>query len=155
MMTATPVKLDPQSIGSCVTYLRRYSLAAIVGVSPEDDDGNAATGKKEEARVAPLPRVTDREKGKIALENIKAYFGKYFAKYPQPEETVARIKMILAEKVFHTASETEISKRQFGELEQGAKKIFEILTNDKNNPTAIVTGNITYSRTDDIPNEVA
>lgn len=30
----------PQSIGSVVTYLRRYSLAAMVGVAPEDDDGN-------------------------------------------------------------------------------------------------------------------
>lgn len=30
----------PQSVGSVVTYLRRYSLAAMVGVAPEDDDGN-------------------------------------------------------------------------------------------------------------------
>lgn len=40
-MTAT--KADPQGIGSCVTYARRYSLAAMVGVCPEDDDGNAAS----------------------------------------------------------------------------------------------------------------
>lgn len=36
----------PQAIGSCVTYARRYSLAAMVGVAPEDDDGNAASGKE-------------------------------------------------------------------------------------------------------------
>lgn len=30
----------PQSVGSVVTYLRRYSLSAMVGVAPEDDDGN-------------------------------------------------------------------------------------------------------------------
>ena len=39
-----PVKNDPQSIGSCITYARRYSLAAMVGIAPEDDDGNAASG---------------------------------------------------------------------------------------------------------------
>jgi hypothetical protein len=39
-----PVKSDPQSFGSAVTYMRRYSLAAIVGVCTEDDDGNAASG---------------------------------------------------------------------------------------------------------------
>jgi len=39
-----PVKSDPQSIGSCITYARRYALAAIVGICPEDDDGNDATG---------------------------------------------------------------------------------------------------------------
>lgn len=35
-------KADAQGFGSCVTYARRYSLAAIAGVAPEDDDGNAA-----------------------------------------------------------------------------------------------------------------
>jgi hypothetical protein len=43
IMSAKPVKDDPQAIGSCVTYLRRYSLSALVGICPEDDDGNAAT----------------------------------------------------------------------------------------------------------------
>jgi hypothetical protein len=36
-------KQDAQSIGSAITYMRRYSLAALVGVTTdEDDDGNAA-----------------------------------------------------------------------------------------------------------------
>lgn len=43
-LTMRPVKNDPQGIGSCITYARRYSLAAICGVaSDEDDDGNAAS----------------------------------------------------------------------------------------------------------------
>ena len=42
-----PVKDDPQGMGSAITYMRRYALAAIAGVAPEehDDDGNAASGK--------------------------------------------------------------------------------------------------------------
>lgn len=36
-----PRDQGPQAVGSCVTYLRRYQLAAMVGVAPEDDDGNA------------------------------------------------------------------------------------------------------------------
>jgi hypothetical protein len=35
-------KADAQGFGSCVTYARRYDLAAMTGVAPEDDDGNAA-----------------------------------------------------------------------------------------------------------------
>ncbi len=35
-------KNDPQSVGSALTYFRRYSLSALVGVSPEDDDGEKA-----------------------------------------------------------------------------------------------------------------
>lgn len=40
-----PVKNDPQGIGSCATYARRYSLAAFLSLNTgEDDDGNGASG---------------------------------------------------------------------------------------------------------------
>lgn len=42
------VKLDPQGVGSAITYLRRYSLAAVAGVAQDDDDGNAASKNKAE-----------------------------------------------------------------------------------------------------------
>jgi uncharacterized protein YukE len=42
-MTIPLGKVDAQSVGSALTYARRYSLAAFVGVAPDDDDGNAAT----------------------------------------------------------------------------------------------------------------
>lgn len=46
-----PVKdsTNPQAVGSALTYARRYALSAMVGVAPEDDDGNSATnlGKKQ------------------------------------------------------------------------------------------------------------
>lgn len=34
---------DPQKIGAALTYFRRYSLLAILGIAPEDDDGNLAS----------------------------------------------------------------------------------------------------------------
>lgn len=41
---AVPATATPQQIGSAVTYARKYSLASMVGVAPDDDDdGNAAT----------------------------------------------------------------------------------------------------------------
>ena len=48
--TGKPVKSDPQGMGSALSYFRRYSLSAMVGIAPvdEDDDGNHATGLKEE-----------------------------------------------------------------------------------------------------------
>lgn len=41
-----PSKPDPQGYGSAVTYARRYSLMAVVGIvaTNDDDDGNAASG---------------------------------------------------------------------------------------------------------------
>jgi hypothetical protein len=41
----TPIKNDPQGMGSAMTYARRYSLAALVGIAPEDDDGEAGSGR--------------------------------------------------------------------------------------------------------------
>ena len=38
---------DAQGAGSAITYARRYALAAIAGVTPdEDDDGNTASGNR-------------------------------------------------------------------------------------------------------------
>ena len=37
---------SPQAVGSCITYLRRYALQSFAGVAPEDDDGEAAEGRK-------------------------------------------------------------------------------------------------------------
>ena len=51
-----PVKDDPQAFGSAFTYARRYSLAAMVGVMSEDDDGNAASAPKPEAKPASVPK---------------------------------------------------------------------------------------------------
>lgn len=36
-------KADPQGYGSASTYARRYTLAALMGIVQEDDDGNAAS----------------------------------------------------------------------------------------------------------------
>ena len=54
--TFKPTKADPQGLGSCITYARRYQLCAIVGISPEDDDGNAASEPvKQQAKPEPKP----------------------------------------------------------------------------------------------------
>lgn len=36
-------KLDPQGVGSAITYLRRYAQSAFCNIAQEDDDGNAAS----------------------------------------------------------------------------------------------------------------
>lgn len=60
-LTMRPTKPDPQGIGSAITYARRYALAAIVGVCPEDDDGNAAS-------AAPVAKIPVRDIA-VAVEN--------------------------------------------------------------------------------------
>lgn len=52
----------PQAIGSAITYARRYSLAAILGiVTDEDDDANEATRKKQESPKAEKPKTEAKQ----------------------------------------------------------------------------------------------
>ena len=44
-MSVPVSKADAQGAGSALTYMRRYALAAVVGVVQADDDGNAASVK--------------------------------------------------------------------------------------------------------------
>ena len=57
VVTTRSQKDDPQGLGSALTYLRRYALAAVVGVTAtEDDDGNAASTPVNARVSAPAPR---------------------------------------------------------------------------------------------------
>lgn len=69
------VKLDPQAAGSAITYARRYSLAAMVGISQADDDGEGAMGRgdakpKPQAEAKPKPKPKDVELLKSAHGQI-------------------------------------------------------------------------------------
>ena len=45
-MSVPMSKIDAQGAGSCISYMRRYALAAVVGVVQADDDANAAVQSK-------------------------------------------------------------------------------------------------------------
>ena len=66
-----PVKNDPQGIGSCITYQRRYALCAALNLSigDLDDDGNMATHGKSEPESAPEKKWLN--KGEM-FDKIKA-----------------------------------------------------------------------------------
>jgi hypothetical protein len=77
-------KQDMQTLGSALTYARRYGLAAMVGVCPEDDDGEAAVGRKAPPQpqhsvysqiVDAFKLITDNYENKQALENLVKKYG--------------------------------------------------------------------------------
>jgi hypothetical protein len=55
----------PQEMGASQTYARRYSLAALVGVAQEDDDGNSAIEHK--PAPPPSPRISENELKEIRV----------------------------------------------------------------------------------------
>jgi hypothetical protein len=53
-------KKDMQGLGSAITYARRYSICALIGiVDTEDDDGNASLSDKPKPQVKPTGHFPD------------------------------------------------------------------------------------------------
>jgi len=63
--------LTAQTVGSAITYARRYAYQAAVGVAGEDDDGNAAVGggSKEAAQSVAAQKIAASKK-KAGQEGI-------------------------------------------------------------------------------------
>lgn len=74
-----PVKNDPQSVGSAITYMRRYALMSLLGlVADDDDDANAASGKntntptkQAEKPKPPEPSEVEKAARDDAIERCK------------------------------------------------------------------------------------
>ena len=70
-----PQPAGAQGLGSAITYLRRYSLLAALGLATEDDDGKAATAAVTpprhtgRGRSAPADEATRRTRHAMALFN--------------------------------------------------------------------------------------
>lgn len=73
-----PVKADPQGEGSALTYARRYALMALVGIAPEDDDGNAAvkatekTAAEDKGKADKLRDSLAKAEDRAALDQVAA-----------------------------------------------------------------------------------
>lgn len=55
-MSVPSSKPDAQGAGSCISYMRRYALAAVVGVVQADDDANAAVQSKSSSSMKSIAK---------------------------------------------------------------------------------------------------
>jgi len=103
----TPIKNDPQGLGSAITYQRRYALGSILGLNiDEDDDGNKASetskAKKENEPTELRPTnytivqaIAEMETSKN-INEVKLTWAKY--KIFQGNDGFARMKEVMKEK---------------------------------------------------------
>ena len=69
-----PQKNDPQSMGSCITYSKRYQLAALLGISEcIDDDAITATyGNSSSAQPKSTSKLSAKQVGRLLTIGLKA-----------------------------------------------------------------------------------
>ena len=72
-----PTINDPQKLGGCISYFRRYSLQSLLSLSMQDDDANDVTQHVKQQKPK-LPQanfekgLTQIEEGKLSVEDFKA-----------------------------------------------------------------------------------
>jgi hypothetical protein len=85
-------KQDAQGVGSALTYLRRYSLAAFAGVAQEDDDGNAASQKAPQQARMSADQLGEHCVAIVSAESmeaLQAVFKSAWAAASHPEDQKA------------------------------------------------------------------
>lgn len=102
-------KGDMQSVGSAITYARRYGLTMITGVPTTDDDGNAAVGE-----AAMKDKVVAKAKGLRTFLKKGPTEAQMIERGPDANALLKQLKSI--DKELHDEIETlwNINEKQLG-----------------------------------------
>lgn len=87
-------KADMQGLGSAITYGRRYSLMAMVGLAPEDDDGEQAVKDSRNAQDAPVKKAAPKQDAKESPEKTDA---RALAKHIKTSTHIDELNKILSD----------------------------------------------------------
>ena len=103
-----PESSDPQGAGSAITYARRYSLSAVLGIaSEEDDDASMASGRQGSRSRKSQPK----QDNKVS----KPQLGKMFALVGEIGMDVDKAKETMYER-FNVKSSKELTVSQASEF---------------------------------------
>ena len=134
-----PVKDDPQAYGSAYTYARRYSLAAMVGVISEDDDGNAASSPASQKQES---QATQAVKTHAASQKTD---GKTLVSHPFKVEKISekagetngkpwlKVSVQDAEEAWFTTFDTKLGDELKAAKESGAPIVLDYQVNERGN----------------------
>lgn len=116
-MPIITAKNDPQSLGSIITYYRRYSLSAMVGVCPEDDDGEkaqAAYRKQEEPKTKKVISTIEVENLKSILKECDQEYQDWVYEYLKENFKISDLTQITSDiyEKMKTAAEKRATKHR-------------------------------------------
>ncbi len=85
-LTMPVAQKTPQGYGSALTYARRYSLAALVGIAQDDDDGEAGT-RPSQSVMPPQQRRTraDMPSAAALMAKVERHLGAAVEAQPEPQ----------------------------------------------------------------------
>lgn len=90
-----PGKMDPQGVGSALTYCRRYGLQSIAGVAADDDDdGNVASRPAERPQSVPARQTQQAEPAAQSDKPLVAKLTQRFAQCETEDDRQAAWKEV-------------------------------------------------------------
>lgn len=112
-----PAESDPQKLGKLITYGRRYGLAAIVGVSPEDDDAESISTDKRKAepqkKETPAKTQTEPKSENKELDELRV---KIFNNSQKMGYTAKQMTDLIAIKFGPGVTTKDLNKKQCQDL---------------------------------------
>lgn len=101
-----------QDLGGQITYMKRYSLSAMSGISTEkDDDANGVSGNQVEYKGRPDKTHENDQKKKLSEAQVK----RLFAIASSKKISVADVKKVLMQDYKKTQAE-DLTKKEYDEL---------------------------------------
>jgi hypothetical protein len=131
--------INPQGHGSAITYMRRYSLMSMLGLTSEDDDDDANSGAGKE-RPATEAQMIDLRKMLMHLKMPKEEVAKeiYAARYyNQAALAITNYRKIVAQRT----TDTEAAERST-KIEVGTGSIEDGPIVDESSPVATLNARI-------------
>lgn len=131
--TMIPAKNDPQGLGSAITYQRRYSLGAVLGLNIDnDDDGNAASNpetpvvasKRSAKPLSKEDKVYSDLKAKILTENDIGQLERYKNALMEKSAVVTPTQFQDLMRLI----DTKLHKKSFKDTKQDARNSAELET---------------------------
>jgi ERF superfamily len=65
-----PTQPTPQAVGSAITYARRYTTMSLLGIAPEDDDGEAASKPADDGKTTRQRRTEARAMSAADVDDL-------------------------------------------------------------------------------------
>lgn len=122
----------PQGYGSTITYARRYSLSALVGVAQEDDDGNAGSAQTSApAGQRSAPRQQAARKAAESKPDTKPAAGPASNPTGPGEDAESKVRSARVSQLWKKAKDEGVTKEQWAqwaEMVLNAKKTQAELT---------------------------
>lgn len=129
-LTMRPVKVDPQGIGSCITYARRYALAAICGMaSEEDDDGNAAS-QPEAVKTKAAPKAATNGDWSCPAHNKTLYDTVFLPLMKEAGGDMSHKRMLVS-KAFGAAGVMDACEQPADKFAQGCDRLQALIEESK------------------------